>query len=360
MPVTTLAQFSIERVEVMDQEGNVDESLMPDLSEEQIRHLYETMVLTRQFDERMLKLQRQGRLGTFARVMGQEAAHIGTTYALEKGKDWLVPAFRETGAFILWGTPLESMLAVNAGDERGQKIDEGVRVLPVSVPIATHLLHATGIAWAMKQKGEDSIALTVFGDGATSEGDFSEAMNFGGVFKLPMIFLCQNNQWAISVPYYKQTAAATVAQKAIAYGMPGVQVDGNDIFAVYRVAKEAADRARGGGGPTLIEAHTYRLSDHTTSDDARRYRTVEDLDPWLEKDPIPRLARYMQKQGMLDDDGVVQVREQAIQKVADAVKAFEEIEPADPERIFDNVFAERTPNLEEQLRWLKFRTGEGR
>ncbi len=360
MPVTTLAQFSIERVEVMDHEGNVDESLMPDLSEEQIRHLYETMVLTRQFDERMLKLQRQGRLGTFARVMGQEAAHIGTTYALEKGKDWLVPAFRETGAFILWGTPLESMLAVNAGDERGQKIDEGVRVLPVSVPIATHLLHATGIAWAMKQKGEASIALTVFGDGATSEGDFSEAMNFGGVFKLPMIFLCQNNQWAISVPYHKQTAAATVAQKAIAYGMPGVQVDGNDIFAVYRVAKEAADRARGGGGPTLIEAHTYRLSDHTTSDDARRYRTAEDLDPWLKKDPIPRLARYMQKQGMLDDDGVVQVREQAIQKVADAVKAFEEIEPADPERIFDNVFEERTANLEEQLRWLKFRTGEGR
>lgn len=360
MPVTTLAQFSIERVEVMDYEGNVDEALMPDLSEEQIRHLYETMVLTRQFDERMLKLQRAGRLGTFARVMGQEAAHIGTTFALEKGKDWLVPAFRETGAFILWDTPLESILAVNAGDERGQKIGEGVRVLPVSIPIATHLLHATGIAWAMKQDGEDSVALTVFGDGATSEGDFSEAMNFGGVFKLPVIFLCQNNQWAISVPYHKQTAAGTIAQKAIAYGMPGVQVDGNDLFAVYRVAKEAVDRARGGGGPTLIEAHTYRLSDHTTSDDARRYRTAEDLDPWLEKDPIPRLARYMQKQGTLDDDGVVKVREQAIQKVADAVKAFEELEPADPERIFDNVFEERTPNLEEQLRWLKFRTGEGR
>src|SRR5665648_618841 len=339
----------------MDHQGNVDESLMPDLSEEQIRHLYETMVLTRQFDERMLKLQRQGRLGTFARVMGQEAAHIGTTYALEKGKDWLIPAFRETGAFILWGTPLENILAVNAGDERGQKIDEGVRVLPVSIPIATHLLHATGIAWAMKQKGEDSLALTVFGDGATSEGDFSEAMNFGGVFKLPMIFLCQNNQWAISVPYHKQTAACTVAQKAIGYGVPGIQVDGNDIFAVYRATREAVDRARAGDGPSLVEAHTYRLADHTTSDDARKYRAPEEVVEWEAKDPLLRLRLYMRAQGLLDDAEEHSVGEAVDEKVTRAVEAFESVDPPSPEEIFAHVYAQMPRHLKQQQEELLLR-----
>ncbi|GAB4249267.1 MAG: pyruvate dehydrogenase (acetyl-transferring) E1 component subunit alpha [Thermoleophilia bacterium] len=360
MPVSTLVSYSIQRVEVMDLEGNVDESLMPDLSDEQLRELHKVMVLTRAFDDRMLKLQRQGRLGTFARVLGQEAAHIGAVYALEKGIDWLVPAFRETGAFLLWGIPMEGILQLNAGDERGGRIPEDLRLLPVSIPIATHLLHATGIAYAMKRDQESAVALTVFGDGATSEGDFHEAMNFAGVFELPVIFFCQNNQWAISVPYYRQTAACTVAQKALGYGMPGIQVDGNDIFAVYRVTKEAVDRARSGGGPTLIEAHTYRLSDHTTSDDARRYRTEEDLAPWLEKDPIPRFEKFLQKQGLMEDDDLSRVREEAAAAVSDAVRRFEELEPAAPEQIFEHVFAELPPNLREQKRWLRHRTGEGR
>src|SRR5680860_1448692 len=266
----------------MAPDGTVDESLMPDLTSERIREMYRMMVFTRRLDERMFSLQRQGRIGTFARVLGQEGAQLGAAYALED-RDWLVPAFRDMGAQLLRGMKPEHMLQYWSGDERGNIIPEGVRMLPTSIPVGTHMLHAAGIAWAMKNDGEDVAVLTIFGEGATSEGDFSEAMNFAGVLQLPVIFLCQNNQWAISVPYHKQTAACTVAQKAIGYGMPGIQVDGNDIFAVYRATREALERARGGEGPTLIEAHTYRLGDHTTSDDARRYREAEDVAEWEER-----------------------------------------------------------------------------
>ena len=344
MPVTNLMTFNVSRMEVMDLDGNVDAGLMPDLSPEQVAELYGIMVLTRRLDERMLKLQRQGRLGTFARVLGQEAAHIGAAYAMREG-DWLVPAFRETGSFIVRGIPVERVLQYWGGDEWGQHFPEGSRVLPVSVPVGTHMLHAVGIGWAMKQDRERVAVLTVFGDGATSEGDFHEAMNFAAVFQAPVIFLCQNNQWAISVPYERQTAAATVAQKAVAYGMPGIQVDGNDIFAVYRVTKEAVERARNGEGPTLIEAHTYRMSDHTTSDDARRYRTAEELAFWQERDPLERLARYMRAAGMLDETAEAAVAAEAEAKVAGWVEAFEAKPPSEPEEIFRHVFAEPTPAL---------------
>ena len=266
MPIRSLVSYGIDRVEVMDQEGHVDEALMPGLSSEEMLSLYGHMVLTRQFDERMFKLQRQGRMGTFARVAGQEAAHVGAAFAL-RPDDWLVPAFREMGALILRGIPLEQLLQYWGGDERGAAHPRNLRTLPVAIPVGTHMLHAVGIAWAMKQAGEKVAALTFFGEGATSEGDFSEAMNLAAVFKLPVVFFCQNNQYAISLPYTKQTASPTVAQKALAYGMFGVQVDGNDVFAVYRVAKEALERARTGQEPTLIEAVTYRVTDHTTSDD---------------------------------------------------------------------------------------------
>lgn len=362
MPVTNLMSFTIPRVEVMDPAGVVDSALMPALTPEQITELYVTMVTTRKLDDRMLKLQRQGRIGTFARVLGQEAAHIGATYALKK-EDWLVPAFRETGSFLLRGIPPEKLLQYWAGDERGHDFPAGSRVLPVSVPVGTHMLHAVGIGWAMKHDGERAVVLTVFGDGATSEGDFHEAMNFAAVFQVPVVFLCQNNQWAISVPYKRQTAAATIAQKAVAYGMPGVQVDGNDVFAVYRVAKEAVERARNGEGPTLIEAHTYRMSDHTTSDDARRYRTPEEVAFWQERDPVERLARYMRSAGLLDDTSEADIAAEAEAKVGGWVEAFEAISPPEPDEIFRHVFAEPTPALraqrEELLRLLDA-SSEGR
>ena len=347
MPIRSLVSYSIDRVEVMDPLGVVDEALMPDLTPEQIRRLYEYMVLTRQFDERMFKVQRQGRLGTFARVAGQEGAHVGAAFAL-RPEDWLVPAFREMGALLLRGLPLAQLLQYWSGDERGGAFPQALRTLPIAIPVGTHMLHAVGIAWAMKQAGEDAAVLTFFGEGATSEGDFNEAMNMAGVFGVPVVFFCQNNQYAISVPYTKQTASPTVAQKALAYGMFGVQVDGNDVFAVYRVTTEALERARTGHEPTLIEAHTYRVMDHTTSDDARRYRDEEEVEPWRERDPIERLARYMKAQGLLDDAGVAGTVADADQKVAEAVDAFEAMPPPGPEEIFKHMFAEMTPQLAEQ------------
>ena len=362
MPITNLVSFTIPRVEVLDPAGVVDAALMPSLTPEQIQELYATMVTTRKLDDRMLKLQRQGRIGTFARVLGQEAAHIGATYALAK-EDWLVPAFRETGSFLLRGISPEKLLQYWGGDERGHEFPPDSRMLPVSVPVGTHMLHAVGIGWAMKHSNERAVVLTIFGDGATSEGDFHEAMNFAAVFRAPVVFLCQNNQWAISVPYERQTAAATVAQKAVAYGMPGIQVDGNDVFAVYRVTKEAVERARNGEGPTLIEAHTYRMSDHTTSDDARRYRTAEELAFWQERDPLERLARYMRTAGLLDETVEAAVAAEAEAKVAGWVQAFEAQPMPEPEDMFRYMFAEPTPALvaqQEELLGGLSSAGEGR
>jgi pyruvate dehydrogenase E1 component alpha subunit len=347
VPSRPLVSYEIDRVEVLSEEGLVDETLMPDLAPAQIQHLYRHMVLTRQFDERMFKLQRQGRLGTYPRVAGQEGAHVGAALAL-RPDDWMVPAFRETGALMLRGVPMWQLLQFWGGDERGSGWPRVLRTLPVSIPVGTHMLHAVGIAWAMKQAGENVAVLTFFGEGATSEGDFSEAMNMAGVFQVPVVFFCQNNQYAISLPFTKQTASPTVAQKALAYGMFGVQVDGNDVFAVYRVTAEALDRARTAHEPTLIEAHTYRVMDHTTSDDARRYREESEVEPWRRRDPIERLARYMRAQGLLDDAAAAEALADADQQVAEAVAAFEAIPPPGPEELFAHVYADLTPALAEQ------------
>ncbi len=352
MPVTRLVSYSVERVEVLDLEGNADEALMPPLSPEQIRRLYEVMVLTRRLDDRMLKLQRQGRLGTFARVLGQEGAHIPAAMAL-RDEDWMVPAFRELGAFLMRGVSMAALLQSTSGDERGAAIPEGLRMLPVSIPVGTHMLHAVGIGWVAKREGEKAAVLTSFGEGATSEGDFSEAMNFAAVFESPVVFFCQNNQWAISVPYYRQTMACTVAQKAIAYGMPGIQVDGNDALAVYKVVSEALDRAREGGGPTLVEAWTYRMTDHTTSDDARRYRTEAEVEAWLTRDPIRRLGLFMKKQGMLDDETEKGILEDADRQVSEAVAVLDSLDPPSPDEIFAHVYAEPTAPLVEQREALR-------
>ena len=228
----------------------------------------------------------------------------------------------------------------------------------MSIPVGTHMLHAVGIAWAMKQAGENVAVLTFFGEGATSEGDFSEAMNMAGVFQVPVVFFCQNNQYAISLPFTKQTASPTVAQKALAYGMFGVQVDGNDVFAVYRVTAEALDRARTAHEPTLIEAHTYRVMDHTTSDDARRYREESEVEPWRKRDPIERLARYMRAQGLLDDAAAAEALADADRQVAEAVAAFEAIPPPGPEELFAHVYADLTPPLAEQKAELLARLAE--
>jgi pyruvate dehydrogenase E1 component alpha subunit len=344
----------VQRLEVLREDGSVDEALMPALGPQDIKRLYAHMVLTRQFDDRMFKLQRQGRLGTFARVAGQEGAHVGAAFAL-RPTDWLVPAFRETGALLWRGIPMAQVLQFWGGDERGGAFPHDLRTLPIAIPVGTHMLHAVGIGWALKASGEDAAALTIFGEGATSEGDFSEAMNMAGVFQVPVVFFCQNNQYAISMPFNRQTASPTVAQKALAYGMMGVQVDGNDVFAVYRAVSEALDRARTTREPTLIEAHTYRVTDHTTSDDARRYRGEAEVAEWVQRDPIERLAKYMRAQGLLDEAEEAAVLADADRQVAEAVAAFEAIEPPGPEEIFAHVFAEKTPPLIEQEAALQAR-----
>src|SRR5918995_95898 len=296
MPKKTVQSFSVEWLQILDENVMGNEELRPPLAHDDIKKLYEWMVLARVFDEKAFKLQREGRLGTYASILGQEAAQVGSAFALQGG-DWMFPSFREPGASFVRGLPMRMILQYWGGDERGSSIPEGLNDFPITIPVGTQIPIAVGAAWAAKLNGKQSVVMVYLGDGATSKGDFHEGLNFAGVFAVPVVFVCQNNQWAISVPLKRQTAAKTLAQKAIAYGFPGVQVDGNDIFAVYRATSEALMRAREGGGPTFIECLTYRLGDHTTADDASRYRSREQVERWKRKDPVERLRKYMENAG---------------------------------------------------------------
>lgn len=352
MPEKTVETFEVKYLQILNEKGECDEQLMPKLSDDQIKQLYEQMVLVRTFDEKALKLQRQGRIGTYAPTKGQEAAQIGSAFALKKD-DWMVPTFRENGALIVRGMPMTALLQYWAGDERGQHMPEGVNIFPINIPIATQIPHATGIAWAMKLKGEKNVTLAYGGDGATSEGDFHDGLNFAGVFQVPMILVIQNNGWAISLPRAKQTFAKTLAQKGIAYGISCIQVDGNDVFAMYKATLTAVDRARAGKGPTLIEAVTYRMGDHTTSDEAKRYRQEKEVEEWAKKDPIKRLEIYMEARKIGDKKYVDKIAKDATVQVEKAVEDMEKIPPPNPEDIFKYTFKEMPPQLQEQLDSLK-------
>ena len=284
--------YQIDFLSILDAEGNLDESLEPDIPEEILLRMHATMLLGRRFDERLLNLQRQGRIGTFPPITGQEASQIGAVAVL-RDSDWMVPSFRETAAEIWRGRTLESVIIANNGFNEGAQIPEDSHNLPVSIPVGSQMLHAVGIGFGIRYRKKDDVAMTFFGDGATSEGDFHEALNFAGVFQTPVIFVCQNNQWAISLPRKKQTRSQTLAQKALAYGLPGIQVDGNDVLAVYAAAAEAVERARKGEGATLIECVTYRMSVHTTADDPKRYRTDDEVEDWRKRDPLTRLQKYL-------------------------------------------------------------------
>ncbi len=339
----------IEYLSILDEQGEVDADLDPHLSDDQLREFHRMMVLSRRFDERLLRLQREGKIGTFPPIRGQEAAQIGSVACLNED-DWLVPAFRETAAMIWRGISLENVFLFNAGFNEGGRIPEGKNDLPIAIPVATQIVHAAGIAYAIKYRRSGQIVLTYFGDGATSEGDFHEALNFAGVAQLPVVFVCQNNQYAISLPREKQTRSRTIAQKSIAYGFPGVQVDGNDVLAVYRATREAVDRARSGQGPTLIECVTYRLSVHTTADDPTRYRTQEEVARWEAREPLSRLQVYLRRRGILDDDLVREDEEEAGRRIDDAWKqAHGKMQHlGDPLEMFEHGTARRSPYLEEQ------------
>ena len=348
MPKTPLETFRVEWLQILDEEGNCDEELRPSLDNEQVKKLYEWMVLARTFNEKAFKLQREGRLGTYASILGQEAAQVGSAYALRPA-DWMFPAFREPGASFVRGLPMRMIFQYWAGDERGSQIPEGLNDFPISIPVATQIPIAVGVALAAKARGDPIAVMAYMGDGATSKGDFHEGLNFAGVFSAPVVFVCQNNQWAISVPRARQSASKTLAQKAIAYGFPGIQVDGNDIFAVYGAANEALERARAGQGPTLIECLTYRLGDHTTADDASRYRSRDEVEHWKSKDPIERLRRHLERIGLWNKSYDQAVRSEAKAKVETAVQEEESVSPSDPLDMFRFTYQDLPVHLKEQM-----------
>jgi len=344
-----IESFQVKRIEILDEKGNVDESLMPSLSDADIQRIYELLILSRTFDQRALQLQREGRLGTYAPILGQEACQAGSAFALEKS-DWIFPSYRESGVYITVGYPLHMLFQYWEGDERGLKTPDTLNILPISIPVGTQVLHAVGAAMAAKYRKDKAVAVTYFGDGGTSTGDFHEGLNMAGVFKLPVIFICQNNQWAISMPREKQTASKTIAQKAFSYGFEGLQVDGNDIFAVYKATEYALHKARQGDGPTLIECITYRIFDHTTADDASRYRPKQEVDAWKARDPIQRLRLYMEKKGLLTAQYQKEIEEKAKSAIDEAVKTVESLEPPHPKEMFSYIYEKPTPRQTKELK----------
>jgi pyruvate dehydrogenase E1 component subunit alpha len=343
----------INYLSILDENGKLDKALEPDIPDDILLNLHEAMMLGRYFDERMLSLQRQGRIGTFPPTSGQEAAHLGAVANLRPA-DWFIPAFRETAAELYRGRSMEDVLLYYGGYNEGGRIDENRNDLPVSIPVGSQVLHAAGVAWGIKYRRKDDVAMTFFGDGATSEGDFHEGLNFAGVFQVPAVFVCQNNQWAISIPRSRQTRSQTLAQKAIAYGIPGIQVDGNDILAVYVAAHEAVQRARSGDGPTLIEAVTYRMTVHTTADDPKRYRSDQEVETWRGRDPLPRFQNYLTGKGLLDDKKIEPIEEKVKAKIQAAVDAAEEQMKimTDPLQMFAHQYAELPPDLKSQKEFL--------
>ena len=339
----------IEYLSILNDKGELDASLEPDIPEELLLKLHRAILLSRKFDERLLNLQRQGRIGTFPPITGQEAAQLGAI-ALLRPSDWMVPAFRESGAEIWRGRSLESVIIYYNGYSEGAEIPQDLKNLPISVPVGSQIPHAVGLGWAAKYRQSDDVVMTFFGDGATSEGDFHEGLNFAGVFQTPVIFVCQNNQWAISIPVAKQTRSKTLAQKALAYGLPGIQVDGNDILAVYAAAKEAVERARAGQGPTLIECITYRMAMHTTADDPKRYRSEKEVDMWRKRDPIVRFQKYLVDKGLLSENKIAGVESEVLQEIQAAIDGAEEQMKAfgDPIDMFEHAYARMPVYLKEQ------------
>jgi len=337
-----------ERLQVLDEKGAARADLEPAIDGQTLRKMYVNMSLARAADAKALKLQRQGRLGTFASSRGHEACQGGVASAMQ-GSDWIFPYFRDLGIYVTLGFPLQDYFHYWMGNEAGNRTPEGMNIYSFAIPVASQILHAVGAGMAANYRKLRIAVVATFGDGATSEGDFHEAMNFAGVFRTPNVFVCYNNQFAISVPRSRQTASATIAQKAVAYGFRGVQVDGNDILAVSVAAKEAAETARSGGGPTLIEAYTYRMGDHTTSDDASRYRTQDAVLEWEKRDPIVRFQLYLKSKHLWDEAYEREVQDRASETVEKAVEAAEARPPASVEDLFAYTYASMTPNLKEQL-----------
>lgn len=348
--------MSTKALKIIEKDGKAAKDKDPNLSADVLRKLYSIMMMTRIMDERALALQRQGRIGFYLMSTGQEASHIGSAYAMQES-DWFFPSYRQPGVMLLRGADIDDIVCEWFGNARdlskGRQMPvhysmRSINFFSISSPIGTQISHATGAAMAAKIRGDDTVFMTYMGDGATSSNDFHCGLNFAGVYKSPVVFVCENNHWAISLHVQEQTASETIAAKAQAYGMPGVRVDGNDILAVYRVCKEAVDRARKGEGPTLVETVTYRMGSHSSSDDADRYRDKNEWETWKQRDPIARFQRYLEQKGLWDEQFESEVAEKAKTAINDAIKRAEEVGAPAIESMFEDVYMNPTPQLVEQ------------
>lgn len=346
-----------ELLRIIDLDGTYDSKLEPKLPKETLLRGYRNLVLVRLLDARMLSLQRQGRIGFYVPSTGEEACQVGSALALNK-EDWVFPAYREPGCALTRGLDLKLMVAQEYGNSldvnKGRQMPNhfgwrSINYVSASSPVGTQIPHAVGTAWAAKVRGEQLATLVYFGDGATSGSDFHVGMNFAGVFKTPTVFFCKNNQYAISLPLSRQTAAKTLAQKALAYGFEGVRVDGNDLLAVYAATKAAVDKARAGGGPTLIEAVTYRLGPHSSSDDPTRYRPKEEVAEWQRQDPVERMRKYLELKGLWSPDQEEALRKELDEAITTTIREVERAPPPPLESLFTDVFEELTPVLKEQM-----------
>ncbi|MCL5095042.1 MAG: pyruvate dehydrogenase (acetyl-transferring) E1 component subunit alpha [Candidatus Marsarchaeota archaeon] len=330
-------EASINYVQIMDNDGNIDEQLLPkEIDDQKILEMYKQIVFARMVDAKCMSLQRQGRIATYAPIYGEEATQIGSAMAMNEN-DIFVPNFRQHAVFFNRKFPLELFFIYEKAFEEGTKIPENINAYPWIVPVSTQILHAVGIAYAQKFKNTDSVVLTYIGDGGTSEGNFYEGMNFAGIFKVPIVIIIENNQWAISVPRSKQTNAETLAQKGIAAGIDCIQVDGNDVIGVYKVVKDAIASAKN-SKPVLIEAITYRLGVHTTSDDPTKYRDENEVNEWKLKEPLIRLNKFLVKKQLWDNEKQKAMELEFSKTIDEAVEKAESFKP-DPKSMFEHVYS---------------------
>jgi pyruvate dehydrogenase E1 component alpha subunit len=343
-------------IRALGDDGNLIAEHDPKLSWDELRFVYRHMVETRLLDERLTALQRQGRIGFHVGCLGEEAAILGSAFAMRK-QDWLFPCYREFGAALMRGLPFQRFIDNMFGNDndtvRGRQMPDHytsrrARFMSISSPVGTQITQGVGFAWAAKLRKEDLATLIYFGDGATSSNDFHSGMNFAGVFKTPSVLFCRNNGWAISVPTERQTASETFAQKGAAYGVPGVRVDGNDLFAVISVVRAAVERASQGQGPTLIEALTYRMGGHSTNDDPNAYRGSDALEAWADRDPLLRVRRHLEKSGEWSAEQQEELEQGLVERLRSAVSIAESTPRPRLESMFEDVYERPTWNLVEQ------------
>ncbi len=339
---TIVPENTVDELSILDEEGRADAELDPKMDRDSLLKVYQAMVKARTLDDRMITMQRQGQMGTFAPGRGQEAAQIGSVYSL-RPTDWFAPSYRSFGAQMWRGWAIDQLMMLWDGYFEGFDLPEGINDLPFSIVIGCHVPLATGVAMAQTCQGTDSVVLTNFGDGASSEGDVSESLNFAAVHNAPIVFICENNGYAISLPFEKQTKIKSIAHRAPAFGMPGMRVDGNDILAMVSATKEAIDRARSGGGPTLIEAVTFRMEMHTTADDPTVYRADNEVARWTARDPISRFEKYLLASGVLDASIKTRIASDVDEEIRLGREKFKQRAKPNAQEVFDYMYAADMP-----------------